>query len=73
MGFVSALSPEDLEKAKEELNEDPKTRDETIKGNENLGVWNYLIVRVNSWENLEKIRKNEWEKNCLKIGHKYLC
>ena len=40
MGFVSALSPEDLEKAKEELNEDPQTRDETIKGKENLGVWN---------------------------------
>ena len=73
MGFVSALSPEDLEKAKEELNEDPKTRDETIKGKENLGVWNYLIVRVNSLENLEKIRKNEWEKNCLKIGHKRVC
>jgi len=31
MGFVSALSPKDLEKAKEELNEDPKTRDEAIK------------------------------------------
>ena len=29
---------DDLEKAKKELNEDPKTRDETIKGNENLGV-----------------------------------
>ena len=32
MGFVSALSPKDLEKAKEELNEDPKTRDDAIKG-----------------------------------------
>ena len=38
MGFVSALAPKDLEKAKEELNEDPKTRDETIKGKENLFI-----------------------------------
>ena len=35
MGFVSALSPKDLEKAKKELNEDPKTRDETINVIEN--------------------------------------
>ena len=35
MGFVSALSPKDLEKAKTRLNEDPKTRDGTIKGKEN--------------------------------------
>ena len=37
MVFVSALSPKDLEKAKEELNEDPNTRDEAIKG-ENFTV-----------------------------------
>ena len=31
MGFKSNLSEKDLERAKKELNEDPKTRDEKIK------------------------------------------
>lgn len=31
MGFKSTLSEKDLEKARKELNEDPKTRDEKIK------------------------------------------
>ena len=28
------------------------------------------LVRVNSWENLEKIRKKWWKKNVLEIGQK---
>ena len=31
MGFKSKLSPKDVEKARAELNEDPKTRNEKIK------------------------------------------
>ena len=31
MGFKSNLSEKDLDRAKKELNEDPKTRDEKIK------------------------------------------
>ena len=31
MGFKSKLSPKDVEKARAELNEDPKTRNDKIK------------------------------------------